>query len=229
MGTLRQCLATRSDHALAHYNLALLLKRSDSVDEAIAEAERAVALDPRPEARLALGTLHAQRGDLDRAVTVLEAAVVSQPGYVEGWLQLGTVLKARGDLPRAADALRRAIALRPDAWGAHAALAAVLARAGDETGARRASADAEQRRGDERRGREAVVATAVGIARLDAGDARIASERFRAAIAIDPRYAPAHYHLGRALQRLGERDGARAAYAAAQRLNPSLVAPDDLR
>ena len=229
MATLRQVIVRRPDHALAHYNLALLLKRIDRVDDAIAAAERAVALDPRPEARLALGTLHAQRGDLDRAVAVLDAAVSDQPRYAEGWLQLGSVLKARGDFGRAASALRRAIALRPGAWGAHAALAAALARAGDEAGARRASAGAEQRRDDERRGREAVVATAVGIARLDAGDARVASERFRAAIAIEATYAPAHYHLGRALQRLGRIDDARAAFAAAQRLNPSLVPPPDAR
>jgi tetratricopeptide (TPR) repeat protein len=229
MATLRQVLARRPDHALAHYNLALVLKRIDRVDDAIPEAERAVALDPRPEARLALGTLYTQRGDLGRAVTALEVAVNAAPRDAAAWLQLGTVLQARGDLSGAARALRRAIALRPATWSAHAALAAVLARAGDPAGARQASAEAEQRRDAERRTREAVVATAVGIARLDAGDARVASDRFRAAIAIDETYAPAHYHLGRTLQQLGRIDDARAAFAIAQRLNPSLVSPLDAK
>ena len=38
-------------------------------------------------------------------------------------------------------------------------------------------------------------------------------------------YAPAHYQLGRALAALGEPDAARAAFARAHELNPSLVPP----
>jgi Flp pilus assembly protein TadD len=225
MRTLGQVIALRRDHALAHYNLALLLKRVDRVDDAIAAAERAVAIEPRPEARLALGTLYAQQGDLGRAETQLGAAVAAQPRDAAAWLQLGTVRQARGDLAGATEALRKAIALRPGGWGAYAALATVLARAGDEAGARQASADAERRRAAERREREAVVMTAVGVASLEHGDSGVASDRFRAAIAIDETYAPAHYHLGRALQRLGRFEDARAAYATAQHLNPSLVPP----
>ena len=67
--------------------------------------------------------------------------------------------------------------------------------------------------------------TAVGVSRLDAGDAEGARERFAAAVAVATTYAPAHYHLGRALHRLGRIDDARAAFAKAQQLNPSLVSP----
>jgi Flp pilus assembly protein TadD len=67
--------------------------------------------------------------------------------------------------------------------------------------------------------------TAVGVSRLDAGDADGARERFAAAVGVAATYAPAHYHLGRALHRLGRIDDARAAFAKAQQLNPSLVSP----
>ena len=144
---------------------------------------------------------------------------------MDAWVLLGAVRKARGDLPRAADALRRAIAIRPESWTAHAALATVLTLAGDDEGSRRASAEAERRRTDDQRERTAVVMTAVGVSRLDAGDADGARERFAAAVGVAATYAPAHYHLGRALHRLGRIDDARAAFAKAQQLNPSLVSP----
>jgi tetratricopeptide (TPR) repeat protein len=229
MRALREVIARRPDHALAHYNLALLLKRVDRIDDAIAAAERAAAIDRRSEAHLALGTLYFQRGDLERAATSLDAAIAANPRSATAWVQLGIVQKARRDLNRAAATLRRAIALDPEAWSAHAALATVLALAGDEAGARQASADAERRRSAERRQREAVTMTAVGVARLDAGDPATARERFAAAIAVDEHYAPAYYHLGRALQRLSRPDEARAAFEKARQLNPSLVAPAETK
>jgi tetratricopeptide (TPR) repeat protein len=225
MAAFRQVLARRPADALAHYNLALLLKRVDRLDEAVGAAERSVELDARPEALLALGTLHAQRGDLDRAATAFIRATAAQPASFDAWLQLGAVRRARGDQRGAVEALRRAVTVRPDAWGAHAALAGVLARAGDEAGARRATDEAERRRTLERRLREAVTITAVGIARLDAGDAAGGLERFTAALAVDDAYAPAHYQRGRALRTLGRAGDAEAAFARARQLDPSLVAP----
>lgn len=61
--TMGQVVAVRPDHALAHYNLALLPKRVDRIDEAIAAARRATVLDSRPEAHVALASLHQQQAD----------------------------------------------------------------------------------------------------------------------------------------------------------------------
>jgi len=227
--TMRQVIAVRPDHALAHYNLALLLKRLDRVDEAIAQARRAAAIDGRPEAHVALGSLYTQQADFAQAAASLEAAIAADRRAVDAWVLLGAVRKARGDLRGAADALRHAIAIRPESWTAHAALATILTLAGDADAGRRASVEAERRRLDDQRERAAVVMTAVGVSRLDTGDAVGARERFAAAVEVAPAYAPAYYHLGRALHRLHLIDDARAAFAKAQRLNPSLVSPLDLR
>jgi tetratricopeptide (TPR) repeat protein len=229
MGTLRQVVARRPAHALSLYNLALLLKRVDRVDEALEAARRAAAIDPRPETQRLLGSLYAQRGDLARAETAVEAATAVDPRQDEAWLQLATIRQSRGDVTRAVDAVRRAIALSPDAWRAQAMLATLLRQSGDEAGARRASANAERRRTAEQAERAAVVMTTVGIARLDAGDAEGARERFAAAVATAEGYAPAYYHLGRALQRLRRFDASRQAFDRARQLNPSLVPPDDSR
>jgi tetratricopeptide (TPR) repeat protein len=229
MRTLRQVIARKPDHALAHYNLALLLKREDRVEDAIASARRAASIDGRPETHLALGSLYFQQADFAQAAASLEAAIAADRRSVDAWILLGAVQKARGDLPRAAGALRRAIAIRPESWTAHAALATVLTLAGDADGGRRESSEAERRRIDDQRERAAVVMTAVGVSRLDAGDVDGARERFAAAVAAAATYAPAYYHLGRALHRLGRIDDARAAFDKARQLNPSLVSPLDRR
>lgn len=229
MRTLRQVIAKKPGHALAHYNLALLLKRVDRVDDAIVAARRAAALDGRSEVHLALGNLYLQQADFAQAAAALEAAVAADRRSADAWILLGAVHRARGDQARAADALRRAIALRPGSWTAHAALATVLALSGDGAGSRQASTEAERLRTEDQRERAAVVMTAVGVSRLDAGDADGARERFAAAVAVAATYAPAYYHLGRALQKLGRVDDARSAFTKAQQLNPSLVSPIDRR
>jgi tetratricopeptide (TPR) repeat protein len=227
--TLRRVVGQRPDHALAHYNLGLLLKRVDRIDDAIVAARRAASLGGRPEAHVALASLFQQQGDFAAAIDQLETAVAADRRAFDAWMMLASVRKARGDLPRAAEALRRAIALRPGAWGPHAALATVLRLAGDDGGARRASDDGERLRTREQRERAAVVMTAVGVARFDGDHIEAARERFAAAIGTDDTYAPAHYHLGRALQRLGRLDAARQAFARAHQLNPSLVSPLEAR
>jgi tetratricopeptide (TPR) repeat protein len=225
----RRVVALRPDHALAYYNLGLVLKRVDRAGDAIEALRRALAIEPRPEAHFALGTLYFHQGEFDRAAKALEAAVSAEPRFVDAHITLAAVLKARGRLPEAIDALRRAIALQPDSWNAHAALSTALQLAGEADAARQESAVAERRRLDGELERQATTLTAVGIARLDAGDVARAVEQFRRALSVFEGYAPAHYQLGRALARLGQADAARSAFARARQLNPSLVPPDAMK
>ena len=227
--TFTRVIAMRPDHVLAYYNLALVLKRVDRAKDAIAALQRALAIQPRAEAHFALGTLYFHQGEFDRASAALKAAVAAEPRLVDAHIALGSVFKAKRQLPEAIDALRRAIALEPDSWSAHAALATVLQQAGATDAAAQEAAEAERRRRQGELEREAAAMTAVGIARLDANDAAAAVEQFRRAIARVETYAPAHYQLGRALQRLGQDAAARAAFARARALNPSLAPPDRIR
>ena len=227
--TFRRVVALRPDHALAYYNLGLVLKRVDRAGEAIDALRRALVVEPRPEAHFALGTLHFHQGEFDRAVKALEAGVAAEPRFVDAHITLAAVRKAQGRLPEAIDALRRAIALQPDSWSVHAALATALQLAGEADAARQESVLAERHRKNGELERQATTLTAVGIARLDAGDVSRAVEQFRRALSVFEAYAPAHYQLGRALARLGHAEDARAAFARARQLNPSLVAPDALK
>ena len=121
--------------------------------------------------------------------------------------------------------MKRAIELRPDLPAPHIVLAQALALAGDEAGARRATSEADRLRTEFQRSQEAATWTAVGAQKLDAGDAAAAADCFRQAVRAFDAFAPAHYQLGRALERLGQHDAARAAFARAQQLNPALVPP----
>jgi tetratricopeptide (TPR) repeat protein len=227
--SFQRVLALAPRHALARYNLALVLYHADRFDAAIAELQRALALEPRPEAYYTLGVIYWHQGDVDRAASALGAAVAAQPDYVDAHVALGAVLKAKRDWKGAAGALRRAMSLGPELPAAHYTLSQVLQATGDERDARRELAEADRLRLLAQQSQEAAVWTAAGTQKLDAGDPVLALDCFRRATKAFDAFAPAHYQMGRALDRLGQREAARAAFAKAQRLNPALVPPGPSR
>jgi tetratricopeptide (TPR) repeat protein len=223
--SFRQALDLAPRHTLARYNLARVLNRADRAPEAIEELHRALAIEPRPETQYTLGVIYWHQGDLDRAIGALRAAVAADPTYADAHYTLGAVLKSRRDWSGAAAALRRAIAIRPDLASAHYTLAQVLQLAGDQAGARAEFHEAETHRQRVERDQEASVWTAVGAQKHEAGDLAEALACSRRAIGVSESYAPAFYQMGRTLERLSQPDAARAAFARAQQLNPSLVPP----
>jgi tetratricopeptide (TPR) repeat protein len=227
--SFRRTLELAPRHTLARYNLALVLQRADRMTAALEELERGIAIEPRPELYYTQGIIYWHQGQLDRAAAALRSAVAGQPDYFEAHHALGAVLKATHDWSGAAAALRRAIALRPDVPAAHYTLAQVLQLQGHEKDARTQMETADRLRERARVEQEAGVWTAAGTQRLDGGDLSAALDCFRRAVALLDTYAPAHYQMGRTLERLGDRDGARAAFARAHALNPSLVPPRDPR
>jgi tetratricopeptide (TPR) repeat protein len=227
--SFRRVLELSPGHALARYNLALVLRRADRLPEAIDELRRALDTDARPEAYYQLGVIYWHQGDLDRAVDALRSAAAAEPAYADAHYTLGAVLKARRDWSGATGALRRAIALKPELPSAHYTLAQVLRSAGDERGARVELAEAERLRARAAIEQEALVWTSVGIQKTQTGDLIGGLDAFRRAVGAFEAYAPAHYQMGLVLQRLGQPDAARSAFARARQLNPSLVSPVETR
>ncbi len=223
--SFERVLARAPGHSLARYNLALLLKRLDRLDDAVAELRRVVAADPRPEAWHALGVALWHRGDASGAIHALEAATAAAPRHADAHRMLGVVHAAQREWRRAAASLRRALELQPDVAATHDILARVLRASGDAAGASRHTAEASRLRDAAEREHEARVWTSTGTARLDAGDARAALDAFRRAIAVLEVYAPAHFQMGRALEHLGDEQAADRAFARARALNPYLVRP----
>ena len=200
-----RALELDSRHVLARYNLALVLRRVDRPADALRELERAVAIDPRPEALYTQGVIYWHQGNLDRARAALRAAIAAAPTYADAHHALGSVLKSGRDWNGAAASLRTAITLQPDLFSARYALAQVLTAAGDDRGARSAIDDAERLRERTAREREALTWTAVGIRKGEEGDLPGAVEAFQRATGAFETYAPAHYQLGLVFERLGRR------------------------
>ena len=188
--SFRRALELAPRHTLARYNLALVLRRADRLPEALAELERALAIEPRPEAHYTMGVIYWHQGDLDRAAAALRAAIAIEPKYADAHDALGNVLKARRDWSGAAASLRRAIALRPRAPASHYTLALVLQSSGDEPGARAEFAEAERLRRTAELEHSALMTTSVGIQKMEGGDLAGALTQFQRAIAAFDAYAP---------------------------------------
>lgn len=112
LATLQTVLDRAPDHTLARYNLALLLRRVDRLDEAVTELIRVLARDPRAEAHYALGLTWWHRGEAARATASFEAAIAMEPRYAEAYHKLGVVKAAQRDWAAAQAALQPVVSSR---------------------------------------------------------------------------------------------------------------------
>jgi tetratricopeptide (TPR) repeat protein len=226
IATFRKVLELNPQHTLARYNLALVLRRADRLLEALDELQRIVATEPQAEAQYTTGIIHWHLGNLGRAASALRAAIALKRDYVDAHYALGGVLRAAGDLDGAAAALRRTIALRKDLPAAHYTLGLVLQQSGDGAGSRVELDEADRLRRRAEREHYALVATSVGIRKLQEGDLPGGLAQFTRAIEAFDEYAPAHYQRGLVLRRMGQEKAARQAFSRARELNPNLIPPE---
>ncbi len=203
--------------------MGLALKLKDQLPDAVAEFKKAAALDPnQADIHYTLGVTLWQQGDFDQAANALRAAIQAKPDYAEAHYTLGTVLKQQGKLQEAADSLREAIRLQPDFAGAHTTLAAILRQMGDTEGAAREGRLGAQISADKTNLQTATFDFNSGMRLLKVGDLEGAISQFRAAIALAPSYAQAHFHLAEALQRKGAAAEAGQEFQRAAELDPQL-------
>jgi Flp pilus assembly protein TadD len=105
---LQKFLAEKPDVAFAHFQLAYAYTGLNRVDEARAEYERCVALDPKmAEAQLNLGILLLEK-DAGAAVAPLRRAVDLMPSQSRPRFLLGVALERSGDLAGAAESFESA-------------------------------------------------------------------------------------------------------------------------
>jgi len=110
---LQKFLAEKPDVAFAHFQLAYAYTGLNRVEEARAEYERCVALDPKmAEAQLNLGILLLEK-DPAAAVAPLRRAVDLLPSQSRPRFLLGVALERSGDLAGAAEAFESAAHLNP--------------------------------------------------------------------------------------------------------------------
>jgi len=110
---LQKFIAEKPDVAYAHFQLAYAYTALQRGDEARAEYERTIALDPKmSEAYLNLGILLTGR-EPAAALAPLRKAVELLPAQSRPRILLGTAQERAGDFPAAADSFEGAVRLDP--------------------------------------------------------------------------------------------------------------------
>jgi tetratricopeptide (TPR) repeat protein len=137
-GELDAAAAALPELAVVFYDRALTYRALSQPASALADAERAVALDPLfPEARNNLTALYIDAGQFESAGLWLEQTVAMAPEYAAAWGNLGALRLLQGDVSGALAALARA-AERDPGNPAHALnLGLAYHRGGDPAAARR--------------------------------------------------------------------------------------------
>jgi len=104
--------------ANAHFNIALLYKKSKRYTEAISSYEAAIAhgIDKVQEVYSNLGVLYAELRQRDKARQMYERALEIEPGYVPALFNLASLYEEIGESRKATELYYRIRSLNPDHW-----------------------------------------------------------------------------------------------------------------
>jgi tetratricopeptide (TPR) repeat protein/serine/threonine protein kinase len=192
-------------------------RKPPQLDEAIRYYNVAVALRPRsPAARLDLGVVLQDKGDLPGAIAAFQKAISLKPDFAWAYSNLASSLRDKGDLPGAIAACQKALALKPDMAEAHCNFGLALRDKGDLPGAIAAYQKALALKPD-----LANAHSNFGSALREQGDLAGAIVAFQMAIALKPDCAGYYYNLGLALFQKRDLPGAVGAYEKAIALDPN--------
>jgi tetratricopeptide (TPR) repeat protein len=217
----RDAVAHQPGDAMAHYNLGVALLEGGHADDALAELETALRLDPEHTGALDnVGVILDRRGRSDDAMAYYRRALLIEPDDVTALNNLGGVLTKVGRPNEAIPHLQRALALASGKRAARVQLnlgQAERARGGMEEGlahlkeaVRIAPDDADAR-------------YALGAALLVMGRSADAIDHLEHALRLEPDDAQAHDTLASAFLQTGHGEQAVAHYRQALVLQPEDV------
>jgi len=202
-----------------HLALAYVLADANRLNEALAEAQHSVELNPKlVMARLGLAYVLERIGRLEEATAEYETALRMDPDYAEGHDRLGVILRQRGQPVEALARFSEAVRLKPDFAEAHHNWGAALEDLGRTPDAITHYSEAVRLRPD-----FAQAHVSLGVALAGTGRLREAIVHFSEAVRVRPDFAQAHNNWGVILERLGEFQEAIRHYAEAVRLRPGFA------
>jgi lipopolysaccharide biosynthesis regulator YciM len=200
-----------------HFILGLNYLVAGQVDSAIDELEKAASLDGAAlELRLVLGNLYREKGQTGRAIhehqSLLQRPRLNRIEHANVLLCLGLDYRRGGFVDRAVEAFSEVLKLDPENEAAlinleklqedqHQWQEAYITR-------RRLSRIAGPPDQPKSQNILAFLETELGLQALKEGRVEDATRRFEAAIDLDGRVVPAYLHLGDALARQGDLQGA---------------------
>jgi len=254
LGTLWQdTLAKNSDCWMAHDNLGKFLTSLGKMDEAAAQFQSSLAINPNDDTALIdLGVVYQKTGRVDDAIIQFQKALAIDPRLVQAIGNLGNTLMQEGRMPEAFAQFQKALAVDPANANAHNDLGGFLSQTGqfDEAisqyekaleldpnlpGARFSLGNALVQKG---RFQEALAQfqkvletdpanvgahNNLGGIFLRAGQLDQAMNQYQQVLALDPNSAEAHNNLGFILLQKRQIDQAIAECEKSLQINPSLV------
>ena len=123
----RELLKRKPQHALAHFNLGLVLERTGDQDAALAAYKDAVKQDPdMASAWNNMGVIFDGRGEFPEAISHYRSTVDAKPDHAGAWANLCHALKSSARLPEAIEAGYKAIEHAPELARAHNNLGVAL-------------------------------------------------------------------------------------------------------
>jgi superkiller protein 3 len=167
--------------------------------------------------------LESREADFKTARDHLDRSIALNPDYDQSQAALGSILAKLDDLPGAKEHLEKAIALGDADPEVQYDLAKVLQRQGDNAAAiekLRIYQQLKKARSDKV---QAAGKAEVGDQAISAGDAAQAASLYREALETDPDEPLLHYKLSRALDKMNDIAGEKAALQRAIQLNPNLA------
>jgi protein O-mannosyl-transferase len=126
-----RALACTSSNSIAHYNLGNALLKRGKIDEAIAQYQKALEIQPGlSSAHYNLGNAFLKHGELNEAIAQYQKTLELRPNHADSLYNMGLALFKQGKLDEAIAQLRKALEIEPDAVAAHIGLGDALAAKG---------------------------------------------------------------------------------------------------
>ncbi len=233
---LRAAIQQGPDYTAAYYSLAVTLYSGlGRSQEAAGLLEQVVARDSSwADIFALLGGIYMSLNQLERAIPMLDRAVVLDPGAWKSRNRLGVAHLRRGDTKRAVAAFQGAVQAAPYAPVPHLHLSRIYGRLGRDEAARREQAWFERLRPvqgqiDSYKAQlketpaDAELHYLLGRQYLKQGRQAEALSWFARAVELEPGYGLAHYGVGGMYHRQGNLEQAITAYERAYEADSSLV------
>ena len=209
-------LACTSGNYVAHNNLGRSFPQKKRMDEAIAQYQKALQINPdNADAHINLASALGQQGRVDEAIAHCQKALQINPHSAGAHKILGNALLQLGNVDEAIAQYQKALQINPDYPEAYNNLGIALLQKGNV-----AEAIAQYQKALQINPDYADAHVNLGNVLLQTGRVDEAIAHIQKALQIKPGYAGASYTLGNALLQKGNVDEAIAQYQKALQINP---------
>jgi len=210
-------LAKNSNSWLGYNDLGTALVQMGRIDEAIAQLQKAVEINPNyVEAHNNLGDALLQKGQVDEAMGQYQKALEIDPNFADAHNNLGIVLLKKGQVDEAMAQYQKALEIKPNNASAHYNLGNVLLQKGQVD-----EAIIQYQRALEIKPTDAEAHYNLGNALFKKGRMDEAIAQYQKALEIDPNFAEVYYNLGNVLLQKGQVDDAIAQFQKGLEIKPN--------